>query len=670
MINSRALLITFLLVVGFMAIAVKLFNIQVLEHDRYAKIAKNQQDKALVIKAERGMIKDRNGDILSYTLNDVSFFVDTRMLSQTSKGRIAAKFSQVFAKSEKHYLNLMESAKGNVFLERKVPREKLLEFQNFIVDGFVSVDDPTRNYSYGNVASHLLGYVNNDLIGLDGVERTFDDYLTGIDGLLYVERDVQGRIVTVKDELSRKPKSGSNVYLTIDTKYQKILEQELKKGVDDCGAVSGIGILMNPNTGEILALANYPSFNPSEYYKVNDKVRRNRALTDTYEPGSTMKALTMAVLLDNGLVNEDEIINTENGRYKIANANIIDVNKYEKLSVREVLEHSSNVGITKLSERIDERTFYKYLRDFGFGNSTSISLPSESAGFLKKPDYYSTLSKPFISFGYEISVTPIQMIAAFSSLINGGTLYQPRIIDKVVDEDDQVIEQFDSKRIRNVISQTTSERIKNLMFGVVERGTGKLARCSNMLVGGKTGTSQKFIDGQYVKDYNASFIGFFPADKPEVVGLILINSPATGKYGGIVAAPVYKRIVSRIVEEDIKVIPQRISFSREEHPLDQLLESSFSNDEPVFLQTTNIGEVVPKIETANQYSSRLTMPNLVNRSLRDALAILNEMGLRYDIKGSGKVVEQSIKPGTQINSGAVCTIKCEDNNMLQTLGVF
>ncbi|HET56511.1 MAG TPA: penicillin-binding protein 2, partial [Ignavibacteria bacterium] len=507
MINSRALLVIFIIVASFMAIAVKLFNIQVLEHDRFAKIAKNQQDKALVIKAERGMIKDRNGDILSYTLNDVSFFVDTRMLSQTSKGKIAAKFSKVFSKSEKHYLKLMEST-GNVFLERKVPREKLLEFQNFIVDGFVSVDDPTRNYSYGNVASHLLGYVNNDLIGIDGVERTFDDYLTGIDGLLYVERDVQGRIVTVKDELSRKPKSGNNVYLTIDTKYQKILEQELKKGVDDCGAVSGIGILMNPNTGEILALANYPSFNPSEYYKVNDKVRRNRALTDTYEPGSTMKALTMAVLLDNGLVNEDEIINTENGHYRIANANIIDVNKYEKLSVREVLEHSSNVGITKLSERIDDRTFYKYLRDFGFGNSTSISLPSESAGFLKKPDYYSTLSKPFISFGYEISVTPIQMIAAFSSLINGGTLYQPRIIDKVVDENDQVIEQFESKRIRNIISPETSERIKNLMFGVVEHGTGKLARCSNMLVGGKTGTSQKFIDGQYVKDYNASFIGF------------------------------------------------------------------------------------------------------------------------------------------------------------------
>lgn len=670
MINSRALLVTFILVVSFMAIAVKLFNIQVLEHDRYAKIAKNQQDKALVIKAERGMIKDRNGDILSYTLNDVSFFVDTRMLSQTSKGRIAAKFSQVFSKSEKHYLHSMESTKGNVFLERKVPREKLLEFQNFIVDGFVSVDDPTRNYSYGNLASHLLGYVNSDLIGLDGVERTYDDYLTGVDGLLYVERDVQGRIVTVKDELSRKPRSGNNIQLTIDTKYQKILEQELKKGVDNCGAVSGIGILMNPNTGEILALANYPSFHPSEYFKVNDKIRRNRALTDTYEPGSTMKALTMAVLLDNGLVKEDEIINTENGRYRIANANIIDINKYEKLSVREVLEQSSNVGITKLSERIDERTFYRYLRDFGFGNSTSISLPSESAGFLKKPDYYSTLSKPFISFGYEISVTPMQMVAAFSSLINGGILYQPRIINKIIDEHDRVIEQFESKRIRNVISQETSERIKNLMFGVVEHGTGKLARCSNMLVGGKTGTSQKYIDGQYVKDYNASFIGFFPADKPEVVGLILINSPATGKYGGIVAAPVFKRIVNRIVEEDINVIPQRISFTRDEHTLDQLLETAFSNDEPVFLQTANIGEVVPKIEIANQYSSRITMPNLVNRSLRDALAILNEMGLRYDIKGSGKVVEQSIKPGTEITSDAVLTIKCEDNNMLRTLGIF
>ena len=213
-----------------------------LDHNYYSEIAKNQQDKSLVIKSERGLIKDRNGDILSYTEDDISFFVDSRMLSASSKKKVAQKFSEVFSKSEKHYFDLMNSAKGNVFLERKAPREKLLAFKNFIVDGLVTIEDPSRIYSNGNLAAHVLGYVNSDLIGLDGGERVFDEYLTGIDGLLYVERDVQGRIVTVKDEMSRKPQPGSDVYLTIDTKYQKILEQEIKKGIEDCSAASGIGV--------------------------------------------------------------------------------------------------------------------------------------------------------------------------------------------------------------------------------------------------------------------------------------------------------------------------------------------------------------------------------------------------------------------------------------------
>ncbi|MDZ7765215.1 MAG: penicillin-binding protein [Melioribacteraceae bacterium] len=427
---------------------------------------------------------------------------------------------------------------------------------------------------------------------------------------------------------------------------------------------------MNPNTGEIVALANYPAFEPSKYFRYNDIIRRNRALTDTYEPGSTMKALTMSILLDNDLVSEDEMIDTENGRYKISNAKIIDVNKFEKLTVREVLEQSSNVGITKLSDRIDDRTFYKYLRDFGFGNATSVTLPSEAAGYLKKPDHYSKLSKPFMAFGYEISVTPLQMVTAFSALVNGGNLYQPRIVDKIVDEKGRIIEEFESTKIRNVISSETSERIKNLLFGVVEHGTGKLARCNNMLVGGKTGTSQKYVDGEYVKDYNASFIGFFPADNPEVVGLILLSSPATGKYGGVIAAPVFKKIVTRIVEEDIRVAPQKISIAREEESLNKILETITNSEEPVFLQTANVGEEAPHIENVSYYASRVTMPNLMNRSLREALAILNEMGLRYDVNGSGRVVSQSIKAGSKITRGSVCLIECEATNTLTTLGIY
>lgn len=669
MINSRALVIAFLFMIGFGVLTVRLFNIQVLDYEKYAEVAKNQQDKALVIKAERGLIKDRNGKILAYTQDDISFFVDTRMLGSDAMEKVAAKFASVFSKSKSYYTNLMKSSQGNVYLEEKVSREKLNQFRDFVVDGLVSVEDPTRVYANRTLASHLLGYVNSELIGLDGVERVFDDYLTGQDGLLYVERDVQGRIVTVKDELSRRPRPGDDLTLTIDAKYQRILEEELKIGVENCGAETGVGILMNPQTGEIVALANFPTFDPAKYFRFDNETRRNRAVTDTYEPGSTLKAITMSILLDNGLVSEDEMIDTENGSYKIANAKINDVNKFEHLTVREVLEQSSNVGISKLSDRIDERKFYKYLRDYGFGNSTSITLPSESAGFLKKPDYYSRLSKPFMSFGYEISVTPLQMITAFSALVNGGNLYQPRIVKNIVDERGRIVEQFESQKIRQVISDETSARIRNMLFGVVEHGTGKMARCNNMLIGGKTGTSQKFVDGEYIKDYNASFIGFFPADQPELIGLILLSSPATGKYGGVIAAPVYKRIVERIIEEDIRVVPQKVTIAREEESINQLLAAVNSDEEPVFLQTANIGEE-QQLENVSEYASRVTMPNLLNKSLRDALAVLNEMGLRYDIKGSGKVVDQSIRAGSEIKRGDLCVLKCEAPNTLQTLGVY
>lgn len=673
MINSRALLISFLLMLSFAVITVNLFNIQVLDHPRFSELAKKQQERTIPVKAERGLIKDRNGNMLAYTQDDISFFVDTKMLKKKKPGAaktIAKKFSEVFGKNELHYLNLLSSADGNVYLERKVPREKLKYFKNFILDELVSIEDPTRVYNHHSLAAHVIGYVNSELVGLDGVERVYDEHLKGQDGLLYVEKDVKGRVLSIKEEISQKPIPGDDLYLTLDAKYQRILEEELKTGAENSGAESGVGILMNPNTGEIIALANYPSFEPSKYFKYNDIVRRNRALTDTYEPGSTMKALTMSILLDDDLVREDELIDTENGRYKVSNAKIIDVNKFEKLTVREVLEQSSNVGITKLSERIDERTFYKYLRDFGFGNATSVGLPSEADGYLKKPDYYSKLSKPFMSFGYEISVTPLQMVTAFSALVNGGVLFQPRLIDKIVDESGRVIEKFESTKIRNVISAETSERIKNLLFGVVEHGTGKLARCNNMLVGGKTGTSQKYVDGEYVKDYNASFIGFFPADNPEVVGLILLSSPATGKYGGVIAAPVFKKIVNRIVEEDIRVSPQKITVAREEESLNKILESITNSEEPVFLQTANIGNEVPHIENVAEYRSRITMPNLMNRSLREALAILNEMGLRYDVNGSGRVVSQSIKAGSEISRGSVCLIECEATNTLTTLGIY
>ncbi len=670
--NSRALILTGLLLIIFVALIAKLFTIQIAKHEYYSLIAERQQNKPLRVKAERGIIKDANGEVLSFTTDNVSFFVDTRMMNAKREDSIITAFSKVFDKPKEFYKNIIENGSGNVCLEKKVSMETALALKKNVVEGLFHQEDFSRIYPYGNLASHILGFVNRDMIGVEGIEKTFQQKLTGVEGFYSIERDVIGRIISVDEEVSNAAIPGNQIFLTINKTYQKILEEELTTGLQKYGGESAVGIIMNPYTGEIYSLANSPDFDPANYETSTANERRNRAITDTFEPGSTMKAITLSILFDQNLTTENEVIDTENGKYYIKNIPVIDTHPHEKLTVSGVFEQSSNIGMAKLSSRIADDIFYKYLRDFGFSNSTLVELPGEASGYLKKPRAFSPLTKPFMSFGYELSVTPIQLITAYSSLVNGGNLIQPFIVKKISDPSGKDLEVTQPRIIRKVISESTSERIKNMMVGVVERGTGIAARLTNVLVGGKTGTSQQLVNNSYSSNHhNSSFVGFFPAENPSIVCLILINSPKVGKYGGLVAAPVFHEVARRMLETDLNLVPNKKKIERKGQFIDQLIADIKMAPE---IKTTSFANVADRslsnIPTRKFFDKNsTTMPNLINQSMRDAIAQLTELGLKCNISGSGKVVWQSLEPGSNFTPGSVCTVKCEPNRKKINAGI-
>lgn len=659
------------LLVFFLFITAGLFNIQVTNHERYKYLAERQQYKSEKIVPLRGVIKDCNGEILAYSKKNVSFYVDTRMMNEKKINSIAAKFSKVFKRSEKYYKSLIKNGSRNVRIEGHVREQDAEQLKSFLVDGLFSSEESQRIYPYGDLGSHLLGYVDGDNSGKDGVEGSYNEMLTGHYGSRLLERDVIGRTVSVIDNYTKPAEDGNTLVLTINKTYQNALEEGLKKGLEEFGGKSVIGIMMNPSNGEILALSSVPTFDPADYNRASNETRRNIALTDTYEPGSTFKAVIMSALLNEGLAKENEKINTENGVYKIKNVRIRDVHKNPFLTVREVLEQSSNIGMSKLVDRIDDNTLYKYIRDFGFGNTTNIDLPGESGGYLKKPSSYSKISKYFLSFGYEISVTPIQMVSAFCAIINGGNLYKPYIVKEVVDKKGNVLEENKPVKIRQVISKETSEKLKDFMTGVVEEGTAKMARLDKVAAGGKTGTSQKYVNHEYSKEfYNSSFVGFFPADNPKVVCFILVNSPQKAKYGGTVAAPIFKTVAEKMIDGDISLIPENAPKLKRDNMLREFMADLRDENEAPLFVTSDIGEEKNNEEAAPQNAAVPSlgyMPDLGNKSMREAISELTRIGLKYKITGSGSVLDQSIKPGKKIFPGDMCVIKCSAKEIKSTI---
>ena len=662
MINSRALLIVFTIILLFTGLIVKLADIQIVKSDDYKYLAQKRHTRLESVKAERGFIFDRNNVLLVYNRNDVTFYLDLNVVKEDEKQGLAKRFSSVFGKSTSYYSRMMNQTGKTITIEKKVPAEKANQLKDIKTHALFTIKEPTRVYQYGSLASHVLGYVNSEFVGTNGIENYFRDALNGEEGKRLVERDALGGIVTISDTETKPAIPGDNLILTIDKNYQAILEEELRSGLDTYKGQSATGIIMDPNTGEILALANIDDYDPNNYGKYSDFQRKDRAITDTYEPGSTFKTFSLAALLDAGKCKEDEVVNVENGKYKFKNTYIRDTHKNTYLTVRGILEESSNIGISKLIQKLDNDTYYKYLRGFGFGNYTSIALPGEVTGKLKNPNQWSAYTKTFMSFGYEVSVTPIQLITAYSAILNGGILYEPHILKYITDRSGNIKTTISPNQVRRVISEETSKKITNILYGAVEKGTGTLAKLENISVGGKTGTSQQYLDGNYSKqNYNTSFVGFFPADNPQLVCLILVDAPQAEKYGGKVAAPIFKKIAKRILEIDLKKYQQPERYDGNEELEQQVITTELRQlkDEDVVTKTNNVRFVDNKIID----SKNNLMPDLRGLSVKDAMLRLNLLGLKYNISGSGTVTSQSIDPGIKIYKNQVCRLSCSETSI-------
>lgn len=652
MIKTRLLFVLLIILLLFVGLIIKLVDIQIVRSDELQYFAQRQHLKEEAILPDRGLIYDRNNILLAYSRNTYSLYVDKNQTDRKSRERLATYFSKIFGRSKSHYQKLINSTGYVVCIEKKVDDEKILYLREQNVSGFYTIPNPSRIYQYNNLASHLLGYVDTDFEGRNGIEQFKNNSLKGIEGKRIIEVNAKGEITGIAENETRTAIAGSNIVLTIDKTIQNILEEELRESLKTYSAASASGIIVDPNSGEILALANIEDFDPNNYNKFSDDIRRNKIVTDTYEPGSTFKSVTFASLIDQNLIGLNEKIYVENGRYRFSSVFINDSHKFEWLTARGVFEQSSNIGTVKLVQRIDGDTYYRYLRNFGFGSSTSIELPSESKGKLKIPSQWNKLTKAFVSHGYEISVTPVQMAMAYCALVNGGILYEPQLIKSEISPSGVVLFESSPKEVRRVITGKTSSIMRNLMKGVVTNGTGKNAESNILQVAGKTGTSQKLINGSYSKtEYNSSFIGFFPTDSPRAVCLILVNSPSVGKYGGLVAAPVFKKIAERTA----------LAYPLEYQPPKNVDEVK-DEIKVIYAKETDNAKNKKDSYITNELKDNNLMPDLTNLSIRDAVQILSNLGIRYKIKGSGKIVQQSILPGETVKKKVICELICSELN--------
>jgi len=691
-----------------LAVLLRLVYIQILNAQFYQNTARKQYESTVPLHAERGLIFDRNGSILVSNWLGYSYAADPELMNPSSKEKTAEKFASVFGLPVDYFLKKLESKSRFVWLARSITPDQASALKSFKVFGVIRVPEQRRLYPYGEVAGQILGFTNVDGKGLSGIELEFDSVLAGKDGFEVMQLDGIGRKMPSVDYPRVDPVPGYNIELTIDLNLQQIVEEELAAGVEKSNAAGGSAVFIDPETGEILAMANYPRFDPSKYAAYTNDEMRNRAITDVFEPGSTFKIVTASAALEEGIERPDSRIYAENGKYTLYGRLIEDYEHAGWITFRQAVEISSNIAFSKIGMKIGEDKFFRYARDFGFGVKTGIELPGEVPGELKKPYEWTKVSLPFMSFGYEVMATTLQMANAYAAVANGGKLMQPYIVKKIIDHDGKTIFENSPMEIRRVVTPSVAQTLQGLFTDVVEHGTGKPARVDGLLIAGKTGTAQKLVESKYSKKfYHASFAGFFPIPNPVIAGYIMIDSPQNGYTGGQVAAPIFGRIASRVFgilrekiydkQNDIRLVTNGGSSQK---PGVQSLDEEggvrvpdvrwldFESAKDILagfnLQGEgkgNPGSIVVSQEPAPgslvQKGSRVviiatdpdkitSMPDFRGSASRKASSFFLSAGIPFKVIGSGQVVTQIPAPGSPISQGTKVTIYCQDRSVFQS----
>ncbi len=540
--KRRSIILSTVIAFGFFAVILRLADIMLLNHQWFLLKAKGQQIKREAIPVKRGVILDRRGRELAINLDTESIYCDPSEIA--TPDRVASALSNAMNKKPDIILAKLVSKNRFNWIERKVSIEDTQKIKDLRLKGIGFAPDIKRFYPKGSLASHLIGFVGIDNNGLEGVERKFDKYLSARAEKISVLRDARGN--SLSEGLSREIK-GNNVILTIDEGLQYILEKNLDDAVLHWKAASATAIMMDPYTGEVLAMASRPTFDLNSPADVPAARRRNRAVTDCYEPGSTFKIVVGTAALEEGVVNPDTRLDCSAGYIEVGGKKVKDAHRLGVLTFEEVIQKSSNVGTIKVGLRLGKERIYTYIKKFGFGEKTGFDLPGEVSGWIRSPERWSGTSIGAISIGQEVAVTPLQVLRAYAAIANGGFLVKPHVVYEIRSPAGAVVYKAVSEPDRIFSEKTTNTFRKILKTVTEEGGTATGAAVDGNQVAGKTGTAQ-LIDPRtkrYSKDkFVSSFVGFVPADEPRIAMIVVIHEPKGSIYGGVVAGPVFKKIAS------------------------------------------------------------------------------------------------------------------------------
>ena len=659
--RTRTLIFAACLALAFLGLLGRLAYLQVWKHDEYARLAENQHAKTVPLRPKRGPILDRGGQALAVSSRADALYVTPGKVEDAS--RLAARLAPILGEPARDLARKLAVSKKFAPVRRRLTPDMARAVRDLKDPSLTLVEDSLRLYPNRELAAQLIGFEGAEGKGLAGMEQMWDGHLAGVEGRAVVERDALGREVTGAPIVLKPSVAGQGIMLTIDATIQYLAEKEVDAAWRRTRAKAAMAVVMDPRTGEILAMAIRPTYNPNAFATATDDDRRARAVTDPFEPGSTFKVIMAASALEEGVVRPTDRIFGENGAITIANSTIHDWKKYGWLTFTEVLQNSSNVGSIKVGMQIGKERYYKYMTAFGFGAPTNLGLPGESRGQLRPPAQWSGLSLATMSIGQEISVTAVQMIAAFSAVANGGRLMQPQIIRAVVDAQGREIRSFEPKTVRQVISPETARTLTEMMVNVVANGTGRHAAIPGYDVAGKTGTAQKMDPAtrRYSRAPGVlSFVGFVPADDPRLTMIVLLDEPKNEKWGSEAAAPIFAAI-GREALRYLNVPP------RDSSPV-PIVRGGIVAAAPGGPRANGPAEPAPPVAPALAVGlapeppaapgdAQAVMPRLAGLSLRQAMEALAPFSVRLEITGRGVVTGQIPPPGAPLAVGAMCRLQ-------------
>ncbi len=629
----------------FLSVVGRAFYLQILQHENLVKKADKQHQHKVDLTPARGSILDRNGTTLAESIHMDSCYAEPRRIKDVDG--TAGVLAPILGIPKDELVARLSVNKSFTWVERWLAPEVATRVKNMKLPGIGFAPESKRFYPNMEIAAHVVGFTGRDPNGLEGIELKYDSTILGNTGYMITERDALGRNIAIKSTVIKDSSPGKSVILTLDKTIQFIAEKELAKAVTENNAKSGMVLVMESDTGRVLAMANYPTFNPNAYSRYSLTQLRNHVVADSYEPGSTFKVFTIAAAIDSGTVKATDVYNCENGIYQIAGKTIHDDHPHSRLTVSEVIKYSSNIGSAKIGFKMGGEKLSSYLRNFGFSSRTGIDLPGEASGNLKRHMYGIDLAT--ISFGQGVSLSTIQLASALSAIANGGNLMKPYLVEQILDDNGAVVQKFEPQLVRRVVSPETAQKVTRMMETVtVDGGTGTKAALDGFRVAGKTGTAQKVdpVTHTYSSKRIGSFVGFVPADKPKLTIAVIIDEPQGVKYGGVVAAPAFRGIAQNVLAY-LKIQPN-MPTTASAKPAEIKAPAPVSDES---LAEDDDGDA-PDDPAAGG-----VMPNFRGMSMRRVLQVMEKRGINIRLMGSGRAAEQSPPPGHKIRGEGEVWVK-------------